>query len=107
MLIDRGDEDPTAEGGPAELVRPLAALERFARSVLERLVVADSFEIEGGRIELVDLAAASPRTFAVTPVQARLTHSLLGETKLTLRGRLRDAHFSFQNSFQNSFFKKI
>lgn len=91
LLTGPDDAESAAEGQPAELVRPLAALERFARSVLERLVVADSFEIEGGRIELVDLAAASPRTFAVTPVQARLTHSLLGETKLTLRGRLRDA----------------
>lgn len=91
FLTRRDDTKSAAEGQPAEPVRPLTALERFARTVLERLVVADSFEIEGGRIELIDLDHASPRTIALAPVQAHLAHSLFGETTLALRGRLRDA----------------
>ncbi|HJO24355.1 MAG: AsmA-like C-terminal region-containing protein [Myxococcota bacterium] len=90
LFADSDEETPT-EGDPSTgLLGPLDALEPFARNLLERLVVAESFEILGGRIEFVDLTAASPRTIAVAPVQARLTRSVFGKTKLALRGRLHD-----------------
>jgi len=91
LFADSDGEATNAEEPPADPPRALAAVEPFARSLLTRLVVADSFEIVGGRIELIDLAAASHRTLAVAPVQAQLTRSLFGETNLALRGRLHDA----------------
>ncbi|MDP6242433.1 MAG: hypothetical protein QF462_03810, partial [Myxococcota bacterium] len=79
LFADSDEETPT-EGDPSTgLLGPLDALEPFARNLLERLVVAESFEILGGRIEFVDLTAASPRTIAVAPVQARLTRSVFGK----------------------------
>jgi len=91
LFADTDDDTTEAPEPPGDPLRFLAAGEPFARSLLTRMGVADSVEIAGGRIELVDLGAAPHRSLAVAPLHARLSRSLFGKTKFTLRGRFQDA----------------
>jgi hypothetical protein len=76
---------------PHELLRPLVALEGVARFLLTKPLVADTVEVRGGEILLVDAQAREPGVVAIEGIQARLKRRRLrGDTRLALRGRLRD-----------------
>ena len=74
-----------------ELLRPLISLEGIARFLLTKPLVADTVEVQDGEILLVDAQAREPGVLAIGGIQARLQRRrLLGDTRLALRGRLRD-----------------
>jgi hypothetical protein len=76
---------------PHELLRPLIALEGMTRFLLTKPLVADTVEVQDGEILLVDAQARTPGVVAIEAIQARLQRRrFLGDTRLALRGRLRD-----------------
>jgi hypothetical protein len=84
---------PTSETSshPHELLRPLISLEGLARFLLTKPLVADTVEVQDGEILLVDALAREPGIVAIEGIQGRLQrHRFLGNTRLALRGRLRD-----------------
>lgn len=91
----RGDDGAAAAAEasqPSELLRPIIASEALSRVALEKLIVADSFQIHGGRIEFADSSSGKLRQATVEDISGHLTHrTFFDETRLELRGRLEDA----------------
>jgi len=76
---------------PHELLRPLTAVEALTRFLLIKSLVADTVEVKNGEILLVDAQAREAGVVAIEGIQARLQRRrFLGDTRLALRGRLRD-----------------
>ncbi|MBW1687707.1 MAG: AsmA-like C-terminal region-containing protein [Deltaproteobacteria bacterium] len=82
---------PETSSHPHELLRPLISLEGLARFLLTKPLVADTVEVQDGEILLVDALAREAGIVAIGGIQGRLQRRrFLGDTRLALRGRLRD-----------------
>ncbi len=91
LLAKRSEPASEPSPGPHELLRPLIALEGMARFLLSKPLVADTVEVQGGEILLVDAHDRTREVVAIEAIRARLQRRpLLGGTRLALRGRLRD-----------------
>jgi hypothetical protein len=96
LLEGKGKEAAPGGAHPDELLRPLIALEAVVRALLTRTLVADRVELRDGRLARLNAGRPAPdgaaHAFAVEGIQLGLRHRRLrGDTRLSLRARLRDA----------------
>lgn len=85
---------PNAEDDPPdELLRPLIAIETTLRWAIEKLVVADHFEIVNGRIDYADADRSAQREFSLEAIRGSFSRSdFFDETQLQLAARIWDAN---------------
>ncbi len=102
LLAKRSKTAPETSHHAHELLRPLISLEEITRFLLTEPLVADSVEVYDGGILLIDEQAHRPGVVAIGGIHARLQRRrFLGDTRLALRGRLRD-ETSARGSFEAS-----
>ncbi|MDJ0850556.1 MAG: AsmA-like C-terminal domain-containing protein [Myxococcota bacterium] len=99
----KSEPRPDVPAVPDEVLRPLVAVEAFARRLLDRPLFADTIEVRDGTLALSDARHGDTSDIGVTGLQARMRQSWRGTTRLRVLGRFADGEgerggFEFEGS---------